>query len=69
MSLSKEELRKEVGNELYEALKYVGRAANLQRHANRKSMSAKAQKAEEATDALAQIILSTREHINFLLSK
>ena len=69
MSLNKEELRREAGNELCETLKYAERAANLQRHASRKSMSAKAEKALEATDALAQIIVSMSEHINFLLSK
>ena len=68
MSLSKEELRKEVGSEFCEALRFTGRAANLLRHARENyQMPDRTKEALDTADALAQIVASTTDYINNLL--
>jgi len=70
MSLSKETLRKEIRTELCEALKFVGRAANLLRHARKDYyMPDRSKEILDTIDALAQILASTSEYVNNLLSK
>jgi len=69
MSLSKEELRKEVRTELCEALRFAGRAANLLRQATKEDcpMPIKETLALDTADALARIVASISDYINDLL--
>lgn len=70
MNLEKEELRKSVETELCEALKYAGRAANLLRHVDKNYYTGdKARDALGTADALARIVASTTEYIDYLLSR
>jgi len=70
MSLGKKELRKSVREELSEALKYVSRASNLLRHNKQENLwTDKNYEALDTADALAQILASTSEYIDYLFSK
>ena len=70
MSLSKEELRKEVGNEFCEALRYTERAANLLRHAKENYYAEeKMQNAIKTAEALERIVANTSELIDIFLSR
>ena len=70
MSLSKEELRKSVGTELCEALRYASRAANLLRGAKENcSLQSKRIEAFQMARKLALTVGGMTELINHLLSE
>ena len=70
MSLSKEELRKSVEDELCEALRYAERAANLLRRAKENcSLQSKKGEAFQMAKGLALVVRGITEHIDHLLSE
>lgn len=70
MNLEKEALRKSIRTELCDALTYVGRAANRLRQIDENYYTEnKAKDALETADALARIVASTTEYIDYLLSR
>lgn len=63
MSLTTEELRKQVKAELCEALKFTGRAANLLRHDDPDGAATK------VAEVLEQVTASHIEYIDILLAR